>query len=306
MKFTITDESLNAGSFVHKIINRHLETPGKLIRPQLTIQLGRLFNLKEEDTHQICWASELIHNASLIHDDVVDSALVRRDKPTLNSFLSNSKAVLAGDYLLASVIAELVRIKKYDILKTLAETLEEIVVGEFEQDSLKQKKEVNWEDLESVAMKKTGALIAWNCHSVALCAGLDSESQKICHQLGMKLGLAFQMIDDNLDYSLESGKEYAKDLKEGLINFTTLNLLNSNPEIYYTIYQIKGTKFDSPPWTEIQIEEAKMKTFERSMNLFDEVFKLLEHLADKENISKKSEDYLSFYHFLKTIKDRQR
>jgi geranylgeranyl pyrophosphate synthase len=306
LNLVMAPDKLRAETRVYEILNNHLQIPGKLFRPNLTVKLGQFLKLAEEDCKHICWASELIHNASLIHDDVVDSAYMRRDKPTLNSFMSNSKAVLAGDYLLASVIAELVRLKQYEILKTLAETLEEIVAGEFEQDSLKQKAQVNWTDLEAVALKKTGALIAWNCHSVAYCSGLSIESQNICQQLGLKLGLAFQMIDDNLDYSRNSGKEYAKDLKEGLINFTTLNLIQLYPELYNGIYQIRGSNFETHPWTEPQIEDAKLKTVEKSGQLFEEIFQLLHQLAEKENLSHTNDDYQDLLNFLKDVQDRQR
>jgi geranylgeranyl pyrophosphate synthase len=299
-------DKIRSGSVVYEILKDHLESPGKLFRPRLTMQLGKLLKLGEESCRDICWASELIHNASLIHDDVVDNAFIRRDRPTLNSFLSNSKAVLAGDYLLASVIAELVRLGKYEILKTLAETLEEIVAGEFEQDELKKKSHVSWEDLESVSLKKTGALIAWNCHSVALSLGLCLESQDICQQLGLKLGLAFQLVDDNLDFSLTSGKEYAKDLKEGLINFTTLNLIQTCPELYYTIYQLRGTNFNNPPWTESQIEQAKLKTFEKVTHLFEEIFYLLNQLAEIESIAHSSEEYKNLLQFLRDAQGRAR
>ena len=302
----MASDKIRSGTMVYEILNNHLESPGKLFRPKLTLQLAKLLNLGDESSRDICWASELIHNASLIHDDVVDNAFVRRDRPTLNSFMPNSKAVLAGDYLLASVIAELVRLKQYEILKTLAETLEEIVAGEFEQDELKMKAHVNWEDLESVALKKTGALIAWNCHSVALSSGRSLESQEICRQFGFKLGLAFQLVDDNLDYSLASGKEYAKDLKEGLINFTTLNLIQAYPELYYAIYQLRGSKFQNPPWTEAQIEHAKLKTLEKANHLFEETFQLLQQLAEIEKISQSSDNFISLSEFLKDVQGRVR
>ena len=302
----MASDKIRSGYLVYQILNNHLESPGKLFRPKLTLHLGSLLNLSEEACRDICWASELIHNASLIHDDVVDNALVRRDRPTLNSFMPNSKAVLAGDYLLASVIAELVRLKQYEILKTLAETLEEIVAGEFEQDKLKMKDHVNWEDLESVALKKTGALIAWNCHSVALSSGRCIESQNICREIGFKLGLAFQLVDDNLDYSLDSGKEYAKDLKEGLINFTTLNLIQACPELYYPIYQLRGSSFTNPPWTDFQIEHAKLKTLEKAAQLFEETFQLLEQLAEIEEISQSSDKFKSLLQFLKDVQGRAR
>ncbi len=291
-------------SIVHQLLSNHLQNSGKLFRPHLTIKLSSLLNLDTECCQSICWASELIHNASLIHDDVVDSAMLRRDRPTLNSIVSNSKAVLAGDYLLASVIAELVRLKKYEILKTLSETLEDIVAGEFEQDTLKEKDFVLWSDLESVALKKTGALFAWNCHSVALSRQLSLESQNICKEIGLKLGLAFQLIDDLLDYSYETGKEFSKDLKEGLINFTTFNLISLYPNLTESVYKIRGTHFIKPPWNEQQLENAKQKTLDQANHEFEKIFTLIDYLIQKENISKENKDYLNLVQFLKNLQTR--
>jgi geranylgeranyl pyrophosphate synthase len=306
LELRVIDSPNQSKSIVQKILNNHLEKPGKLFRPALTTKLSHLLNLDEEVSKKISWASELIHNATLIHDDVVDSAYVRRNSPTLNSILSNSKAVLAGDYLLANVISEMVRSKHFEILRTLALTLEEIVNGEFEQDALKAKDQVNVNDLESIAFKKTGALIAWNCHSVAVCSKRSKNTQNICQLFGLKLGLAFQLKDDNLDYSVESGKEFAKDLKEGLINFTTSNLIQIYPELYYSIYQIRGTNFKTPPWSEEQIEVAKQKTLEDAEKIFSEVHTLLDELAKEEQISTGDARFLDLKEFLLELEKRQR
>jgi geranylgeranyl pyrophosphate synthase len=304
LNIKMAPDKIRSESIVHHLLNNHLQNSGKLFRPQLTIKLSSLLNLDEESCQSICWASELIHNASLIHDDVVDSARLRRDKPTLNSIVSNSKAVLAGDYLLASVIAELVRLKKYEILKTLSETLEDIVAGEFEQDTLKEKNFVLWADLESVALKKTGALFAWNCHSVALSRQLSLESQNICKDIGLKLGLAFQLIDDLLDYSHETGKEFSKDLKEGLINFTTFNLITLYPNLTESIYKIRGTHFEVAPWNEQQLKNAKEKTIDQANNEFEKIFNLIDRLIQRENISKENEHYQNLIQFLKNLQTR--
>lgn len=306
LPYTLAQDENKLCFKVHNLLNQHLQHTGKMFRPQLTQVLGKLLKVPDETLYRISWASELIHNASLIHDDVVDNALTRREKPTLNAQLPNSKAVLAGDYLLASVIAELVRQGEFSILKTLAETLEEIVEGEFEQDSLRSKAVITAEDIEAVARKKTGALIAWNCHSVAVQAGLSMESQLLCKDIGLTLGLAFQLIDDNLDYSRSSGKEYGKDLKEGLINFTTLNLIQIYPELYYSIYQVRGTNFTAPPWSEGQITEAIKLTSQRAGQLFDEVFNLLQQLIIREKIPVQSEEYMNLLSFLKEAQERQK
>lgn len=302
----LTQDSGQSKGIVHNILNSYLSNPGKLIRPKLIAKLGNLLGLEEKDYSYISKASELIHNASLIHDDVVDEALIRRDRPTLNSIMTNSRAVLAGDYLLANAIAELVSVKQYDQLKTLSQTLEEIVEGEFLQDSLRNKDVISFDDLVNVSHKKTGALISWGCHSVAQTAKCDESLCLMCLDLGKKIGLAFQMMDDNLDYSADSGKEYAKDLKEGLINFTTLNLLNLNPELLYSIYQLRGAANFSAPWSNDQMNEAMAETKKSADFLFTEIFKLLGEIADKANVSQTSEHYSDLKSFLEKLQGRIR
>jgi geranylgeranyl pyrophosphate synthase len=229
-----------ADYIVQEILNRHLEIPGKQYRKQLVLQLGGVLGLGQDELYPIFWAAELTHNATLIHDDVVDEAFTRRSNPTLNSTLPNSLAVLAGDYLLSTVIHTLSSMNKTTLVAGLSGALMQMVEGEFEQDRLRTSSTVSRDDVISVARKKTGALFAWCCEAVAASAHLTPEQCSVFKAFGMDLGVAFQMIDDNLDFSRTSGKEYAKDLKEGLINLTLHNLMRAFPESYYTIHQIRG------------------------------------------------------------------
>jgi heptaprenyl diphosphate synthase len=173
------------------------------------------------------------------------------------------------------VIAELVEVRQYGILKTLAETLQTIVEGEFLQDYLKTKETISFEELNEVAEKKTGALLAWCCSATAVVAQKDPETILKCHRIGLKLGVVFQHIDDNLDYSQETGKDYGKDLKEGLINFTTLQLITLNPELFYPVYQLRKTQFTQVPWTTEQLQVAQKVTQDKSEEIMNEVRDLL-------------------------------
>lgn len=290
---------------VQDILNPHLTNPGKMIRPQLFSKLADLLGLAINKYQHICRAGELIHNATLIHDDVVDGAQVRRGRPTLNAKLTNAQAVLAGDYLLASVISELVELKKFEDLKTLSKTLEDIVEGELLQDFLKNKNHVTYDDLVVVSQKKTAALLAWGCGAVARAAELNDELTLKCIKLGEKVGIAFQMIDDNLDYSLDSGKPYAKDLQEGLINFTTLNLTQLYPELLYPVYQLRGQLFKDPPWSKQQMNEAINETKKNADLMFAEVYELISEIAESVNSSSKATSYLELKNFLELIQQRQ-
>jgi len=265
----------NDNHVVQDILNQYLSRPGKNIRPQLIKHFGNIFKISETDVMLLSRAAELIHTASLIHDDVVDEASTRRGHSTLNVTHTNAKAVLAGDYLLARVVGELVLAGQVGPLKSLSETLEDLVEGEFLQDDLKKRDRITQEDLVRVSTKKTGSLLGWCCSSVPLLKGLDKSIVSQTNAAGVTLGIIFQMVDDNLDYSSNSGKEYAKDLKEGLINFTTLNLLTLYPELYFPVHQIRGTDFTASPWTNSQMNDAISMTNQIASEKVDELIRML-------------------------------
>lgn len=267
---------------VDKIISNYLKIPGKMIRPKMTEFFGKNFGIPQKDIDTISRAAEMIHNASLIHDDVIDKALTRRGNKTLNQILSNSQAVLAGDFLLAKVIGEVVDSGHYSILKTLARSLEEIVEGEFLQDKMKETGTSEHEQLALVASKKTGSLIGWSCSAPAQVAGQPDEVVAKCRLIGQQLGVAFQMIDDCLDYSTNTGKDYAKDLKDGLINYATLELITMYPELYYTVHQIRNKEFDDSPWTDKQIQNAVLSVQKKAKCLVEETKELVRSLDGKK------------------------
>ncbi len=267
---------------VQNLIDSYMANTGKMIRPQLIKLFGDIFQLSNKDTLLISRAAEMIHNASLIHDDVIDEAETRRGQKALNQLVSNSKAVLAGDFLLAKVIAELVESHQFGILKTLAETLQNIVEGEFLQDELKSKEVITFDELREVAEKKTGALLAWCCSAAAIVANKDPTTIETCRKIGLNLGRIFQLIDDNLDYSEETGKDFAKDLKEGLINTTTLKLITLYPELYYPVHQLRKSHFQQVPWSNQQMDEAKLQIQNQAESIMADIGILLGSLKDAD------------------------
>ena len=140
-------------AIVQEFINNHLQNFGKLVRPSLCQLFGSWLNVPNPKILSIAKAAEYIHSASLIHDDVVDMATTRRSHPTLNTKMTNARAVLAGDFLLAQVIRDLVDVKEFELLDRLAQVLKEMVEGEFLQDELKQKMDVTQNDLIKVSQK---------------------------------------------------------------------------------------------------------------------------------------------------------
>lgn len=292
---------------VHQVLNSYVAHPGKMIRPQLINLFSKIFGLSQKDQIVLSRAAEMIHTASLIHDDVVDAAELRRGMPALNRIKSNSLAVLAGDFLLARVIVEMVEAGQFEVLKTLSQALEEIVEGEFLQSELKKNGTTSSNQLIEVAKRKTSALIAWSCSSVAVCSKAGEEIIHLSHEFGINIGIAFQLIDDNLDYSEESGKDYAKDLKEGLINFTTLNLIKIYPELYYSVHQLRGQNFNHIPWTTDQINSAKEETKKEAYLYLDRSKSQLDKIKELTSARKVSEEsFEELNQFLEELRRRTR
>jgi geranylgeranyl pyrophosphate synthase len=291
---------------VHQLLNRYLENPGKQLRPLVVRLFGQLFQLNEDKTETLARAAELIHTASLIHDDVVDEASQRRGAPTLNTLVSNSQAVLAGDFLLARTIVELTQKGETENLKYLAQTLEDIVEAEFLQDQLKKQENSTEEVLIQIGLKKTGSLLGWCSGACAIAAQLDLQTINESREFGENLGVAFQLIDDNLDYSDMSGKDYAKDLKEGLINYTTLNLIKIFPELYYPVYQLRGKEFTHLPWTEKQISQAIEQTEQVAHTYLEKASILLKSIMDRnpQRINKNLD--VEFQWLLEQVKHRKK
>lgn len=257
---------------VKQLVDKYSSSSGKLIREQLVSYFGDMFHLSDKDKTLIARAAEMIHNASAIHDDVVDEVKMAKSKKSSTQTFSNSKSVLSGDFLLAKVIAELVKAKQFEILKTLAETLQTLVEGEFLQETLKRKEDVTFTELNLLAEKKTGALLAWCCAAAAIVAKKDPETIQKCSDIGLKLGVIFELIDGS--------EALAKDLKEGFINSTTLHLMNLYPQLYYPIHQLKMKAFSQAPWTQDQLKVAQRKTLLLAEKLMAEMkhnLKSLDH-----------------------------
>lgn len=144
-------------------LNELTEAGGKKFRPGMLFLMGHLFNLKDSVLSTYARAVELTHLASLVHDDVIDESNTRRNHPTINSLKNNTTAILAGDYLLATVMRELAQTNNNDILIDLTLAIRDLADGEWLQFDLKKKEQVLFHDLEEIAIKKTGSLIRWCC-----------------------------------------------------------------------------------------------------------------------------------------------
>lgn len=235
-------------------LNDLVRAGGKKFRPGLLFLMGEVFGLSRDELTTYARAVELTHLASLVHDDVIDESPSRRNHPTLNHLRNNTTAILAGDYLLASIMGELAAKNNNEILIDLTKSIQDLADGEWLQYDLKKKAEVLFEDLELISVKKTGSLIRWCCTTPAKLANYaDVASMKL---LGERVGVIFQMADDIVDGLNHGGRPPFQDITNGQFNFVTLKLMDLYPELKDSLYKFKADASGSMPWTEVQYHEA--------------------------------------------------
>ena len=210
---------------LHKITNYLNKSPGKKIRPICTILSAGLINNISDKTYRGAVLVELLHTATLIHDDIVDDAQLRRSALSINTIWKNKIAVLTGDYFLAKGLKLAVQCSDYDILLLISNVVQEIVEGELIQIEKTKKLNLKEEDYYKIISLKTGSLFQTSFSIGALNANADNTKIKQLQTLGMNIGMLFQIKDDILDYSsksLISGKSFGNDIKEGKINLPLL------------------------------------------------------------------------------------
>ncbi|KTW27712.1 hypothetical protein T552_02152 [Pneumocystis carinii B80] len=203
-------------------------------------------NMAETDIYpsqrRLAEITEMIHTASLLHDDVIDNSHIRRGMPSGNHVFGNKMAVLAGDFLLGRASLALARLRNAEVIELLATVIANLVEGEIMQLKGIMDKEDNeyfhFRDILSKYLKKTylktASLIAKSCRATTLLGGCTSEITDNAYLYGKNLGLAFQLTDDMLDYTISEdtfGKPVKKDLKLGLITAPVLFAWEKYPEL---------------------------------------------------------------------------
>lgn len=264
-------------------LNSLVHAGGKKFRPGLMLLMGEVFGLKSEELQVYARAAELTHVASLVHDDVIDESDSRRNHPTLNHLRNNTTAILAGDYLLATIMFELAQAGNNEILIDLTKSIQNLADGEWLQYDLKKKTDVVTEDLRLISVKKTGSLIRWCCTTPAKLAGHeDIDSMR---ELGERIGIIFQMADDIVDGLHHGGREPFQDLSNGQLNFVTLKLIELFPQLKSSVLSFKDKPQLSLPWAPEQYEKAILAVDSDIRVEKDRVLEIFNTLALKTNHS---------------------
>ena len=213
---------------MNSIVTRYLATKGKQLRPMLTLLSGRLFGQVNERILYAGAAIELLHNASLIHDDVIDQARQRRGVETISSVWSNHVAVLVGDFFVTGALRCAVKARDARVLESLAQMGGDLSLGEINQYDNARNRNIDEDTYLSIIGKKTASLFE-SCVAVGgyVNNGPEEQVQALC-QYARLLGLAFQIKDDTFDYYDDTtvGKPTGNDLREGKITLPLIYALN--------------------------------------------------------------------------------
>jgi octaprenyl-diphosphate synthase len=208
-------------NLIHKMTDYHLKSGGKRIRPLLTLAAAKLCGYKDGNRDvNLAACVELIHNATLLHDDVIDNSELRRGNKTSNSIWGNQSSILVGDYLFSRCFEMMVEDGSEEILKLLSSTSSRIAQGEVLQLEYKGEIDILEETYFDIINMKTAALFAASTKVGACIVNKNKKEKDALESYGRNLGLAFQIADDALDYYSTRtifGKEIGKDFFEGKV-----------------------------------------------------------------------------------------
>jgi octaprenyl-diphosphate synthase len=203
---------------VEKIGKYIIDSGGKRLRPLLVLLAARACGYQQDQHITLAAVIEFIHTATLLHDDVVDTSDLRRGKPTANNKWSNSSSVLVGDFLYSRAFQMLVSIGQVDVMDTISSATNVIAEGEVLQLLNAKNPDVSEKDYLHVILGKTAMLFEAASHTGAQLAQANTEQADALRRFGRHLGIAFQLIDDLMDYTGDQatmGKNVGDDLAEG-------------------------------------------------------------------------------------------
>ncbi|MFH1549276.1 MAG: polyprenyl synthetase family protein, partial [Planctomycetota bacterium] len=224
-------EEFSAGeAFVAELLAHVSRYRGKRLRPALLLLSGKAAGSLNDAHIHLAMAVESIHTATLVHDDVLDEAALRRYAPTINKLWGNEASVLLGDYLFAAAFRFAARAENNPASRLLSETSSIVCEGELLQIGERNNFELSEERYIEIVRKKTASLCSCACRLGVLCAAGDEKLIRSLAEYGENLGVAFQIVDDCLDLAgdeSETGKSLGTDLSKGKFTLPLLHLLRT-------------------------------------------------------------------------------
>ena len=244
------NESLShTDGMLAQVLEHIRKRAGKRMRPMLILLMAKNYGCVSEVTQHSGVGLELLHTASLVHDDVVDESTERRGQASVNATYNNKVAVLVGDYLLSTALLHVSLTDNQQIVQYLAELGRTLAKGEILQLSNISNTNISEDIYYQVIKQKTAALFEACCAIGALSAGADADEIEAAKLFGQNLGIAFQIRDDIFDYydSQEIGKPTGNDMAEGKLTLPVIHALNAtgNVEMIALARKVKEGSVDS-------------------------------------------------------------
>jgi heptaprenyl diphosphate synthase len=253
-----------------EISNHLMRSRGKRIRPALFFLTLDFLGVASEEHIPVAVAIELIHTATLVHDDVVDKSEMRRNHSTVNAIWGNSMAVLAGDYLFAKAFRLLTDYGDIRMIREMALLVETMSQGEILQQAECYRTDLTLAQYQQRIAMKTARFFSACTYCAGLAAGIDEPSQTALAAYGYNVGLAFQIIDDMLDFYGDekiTGKPVAGDLRQGILTLPVLHILSVSPQSKDLADRIACRNIDDQLIADIhrEIENCNCASFVRNL-----------------------------------------
>ena len=216
-------------SLLDRIMHYIIKRKGKQMRPMFVFLTAKLFGKFEENTYRAASMIELLHTATLVHDDVIDEADFRRGYFSINALWKNKIAVLVGDFLLSRGLLLAVKHEEFELLKIMSTAVQDMSEGELLQIEKARKLDITEKVYFDIIRKKTAALIAACCASGTNSVGEDKNTVETMRLFGEKAGIAFQIKDDLFDYTQSTfiGKPTGIDIREQKMTLPLIYTLNN-------------------------------------------------------------------------------
>ena len=220
--------------FIDQISAHLIQAGGKKIRPVLTLATARMFGYMGDGHLKLAATVELIHSATLLHDDVVDESSLRRGQKTANLLWGNKPSVLVGDYLFSRAFQLMVEVADLRILQVLSQAAATLSEGEILQLTTARNLAQDYQTYIEIIRSKTAVLFSAATQVGAMLAGVSAEKIEIMRRYGEYLGIAFQLIDDVLDYQgdrVRIGKDIGSDFREGKVTLPMIYAYDAANEV---------------------------------------------------------------------------
>lgn len=245
---------------VDEVCRHILRAGGKRIRPMMCLLAHRAAGGRGDPPLDLAVSCELLHNASLLHDDVIDEGDLRRGRPAARVVYGNALSILGGDYLLMKCV-EIVSVASPELMPRFVSTLKALVEGEVVQLSMRGSAATTEEQYFKIIGGKTASLFSWAAESGAFAAGAGEATRSAFGRFGWHVGEAFQLVDDVLDFTADPealGKELLADVSEGKITLPVILAAERRPELTELLEEL--VEGDGAPEISVRIADVVSET----------------------------------------------